>query len=262
METAAVYDKIGKTYDQTRKADPVITKKIIKHLSPICDGKYLDIGCGSGNYTQAIFENGFCIGGIDISEEMLGKARMKNSKIDWVVGDARQLPFKNNGFDGATCILATHHIKDIEKCFQEAFRVLKKGSFVIFTSFPEQMQTWWLNRYFPGMMSMAANIMHSFDQVFKALTNAGFEDIRTETYFVSNDLQDWFLHAGKYRPHLYLDPVVRSGISTFALEDSLEEVMKGCEKLREDISSGEINRVIETHESHLGDYAFVVCTKR
>jgi ubiquinone/menaquinone biosynthesis C-methylase UbiE len=262
MKTVAVYDKIGKTYDQTRKPDPEITQKIIKHLSAVSDGKYLDIGCGSGNYTHAIFENGFHICGVDISEEMLGKARRKNSKIEWTLGDAKQLPFTNNQFDGATCTLATHHIKDIEKSFQEAFRVLKNGNFVIFTSFPEQMTAYWLNQYFPNMMNTATNLMHSPDRIFTALEMAGFKDIRTEKFFVSNVLQDWFLHAGKYRPHIYLDPVVRSGISTFALENNHNEVMRGCEKLYEDITSGEINKIIEIHENNLGDYVFVTCTKR
>ena len=52
----AVYDKIGKTYDQTRKADPEISAKIINFLSPKENGCYLDVGCGSGNYTEMIFE--------------------------------------------------------------------------------------------------------------------------------------------------------------------------------------------------------------
>ena len=34
MTTEAVYDRIGKTYDQTRKADPEIVKRILNHLSP------------------------------------------------------------------------------------------------------------------------------------------------------------------------------------------------------------------------------------
>lgn len=51
----AVYDKIGKTYDQTRKADSEITAKIISFLSPKENGCYLDVGCGSGNYTEMLF---------------------------------------------------------------------------------------------------------------------------------------------------------------------------------------------------------------
>lgn len=257
----AVYDRIGKTYDQTRKADPEIARKIINHLSPTKEGYYLDVGCGSGNYTCAIFEHGFRLCGIDISEEMLAKARQKNGQIEWIRGDARILPFQDHKFDGATCTLATHHIKDIEKSFQEVFRVINKGHFVIFTLFPEQMEAWWLNRYFPNMMRTSSGMMHSSERVTSALKAAGFAEIRTEKFFVSNDLQDWFLQAGKYKPHLYLDPIVRAGMSTFALEENQEEIMNGCHKLKEDITSGKIEKIIESHESTLGDYVFVACTK-
>ncbi len=262
MLAEAAYNRIGKTYDQTRKADPQIANQIIKHLSPTNDGYYLDVGCGSGNYTQVISEKGYRMCGVDISEEMLAKARNKSRHIEWILGNARSLPFHNNQFNGATCILATHHIKDIEESFREVFRVLKQGRFVIFTSFPEQMETSWLNRYFPKAMSTASSQMHSYDRLCAVLAAAGFEDIRAENFFVTNDLQDGFLQIGKYQPHLYLDPIVRAGISTFALAENQEEIMDGCDSLSKDISSGEIEKCIRDHESELGDYAFVVGTKR
>lgn len=257
----AVYDKIGKKYDQTRKADPEISAKIINFLSPKESGYYLDVGCGSGNYTEAIFERGFNICGVDISEEMLAKAMKKNSQIKWILGDAKSLPFSNNQVDGAICILATHHIKDIQKFFQEIFRVLKTGPFVIFTQFPVQMKACWLNRYFPFMMEKAASLMHNENQIFESLTQAGFEDICTEKFFVSNQLQDLFLQAGKYRPQIYLDPAVRAGISSFALEENQEEIMYGCGKLQHDISSDTIKEIIHSHENDLGDYMFVYAKK-
>lgn len=257
----AVYNTIGKTYDHTRKADPEIVRNIIQFLSPSKTGSYLDVGCGSGNYTCALSDQGLHECGVDISEEMLSKARQKNPRIEWVHGDARKLPFQDRQFDGATCILATHHIQDLEKCFQEVFRVLNKGDFVIFTCFPEQLEAYWLNRYFPKMMRMASDVMHSQQEMFAALKNAGFEDLRTEKFFVTNDLQDWFLQAGKYRPELYFDPVVRAGISTFALAKDQDEISQGCEKIKEDMASGIIDEVIKSHESPLGDYAFVIATK-
>lgn len=259
--TTAVYDKIGKTYDHTRKADPEIVRKILNHLSPCFSGSYLDVGCGSGNYTEAISRNGFTICGIDISEEMLEKARNKHFGIEWIKGDARSLPFQNEIFNGATCILATHHIKDIESAFREVFRVINKGNFVIFTSFPQQIEKFWLNEYFPNLMKNASIVMHQPEEIFTALKVVGFKNIKTDKFFVSNDLQDWFLHAGKYRPHIYLDPMVRSGISTFALETDQEEIMQGIESLKQDISSGKIDQIIQSYENDLADYTFVISQK-
>lgn len=78
---------------------------------------------------------------------------------------------------------------------------------------------------------------------------------------MTNELCDWFLHAGKYRPEIYLDPVVRAGISSFARLDFEEEVEQGLAKLREDINSGDIKKVIQQYDNNLGDYLFIKAQK-
>jgi ubiquinone/menaquinone biosynthesis C-methylase UbiE len=50
----AVYNTIGKTYDTTRKPDPEIVQTLIRLIQPKAKGHYLDIACGSGNYTNAL----------------------------------------------------------------------------------------------------------------------------------------------------------------------------------------------------------------
>ena len=230
-------------------------------LSPVKNASYLDVGCGSGNYTEAIFKQGFKISGIDISEEMLRKAKIKNSDVNWICGDARKMPFASKSFDGAICVLATHHIKDIKAAFYEVFRVLKKGNFVIFTTFPEQMKAYWLHHYFPTMMQRAEKIMTSSEIISQTLSSVGFTNIRIDKFFVTNEVEDWFLQAGKYRPEIYLDAQVRAGISTFALENNRDDIEVGCQKLQKDINSGEINKIIASYQCDVGDYAFLVCSK-
>lgn len=116
-------------------------------------GLLLDIGCGSGNYTVQFLRNGLMCTGLDISSEMLSKAREKSSEIEWIQGNARCLPWQYGKYDGATCILATHHIQDLDTAFSEAYRVLKPGAkFIVFTTTAQQMQGYWLWEYFPGIM--------------------------------------------------------------------------------------------------------------
>lgn len=78
---------------------------------------------------------------------------------------------------------------------------------------------------------------------------------------MTNDLKDLFLQSGKYRPEIYLNPVVRAGISSFAKLCTSEELKSGVEKLERDIESGEINKIIKNYESSLGDYLFVIAGK-
>jgi ubiquinone/menaquinone biosynthesis C-methylase UbiE len=255
------YNTIGKTYDTTRKADLEIIKLLTEYLSPKPNGKYLDIACGSGNYTTALHKQNIDICGIEISEEMLSKARKKSPDISWYQGDAKKLPAENNSFDGAICTLATHHIKNIKQAYLEAFRVIKKGKFVIFTATPEQMKQYWLWEYFPKMMENGSAVMHRFSEHEDALKNAGFTNITKKPFFVTNNLQDWFLQSGKYRPEVYLDENVRAGISSFHLSTNENEINLGLAKLKNDIESGNIKKIIDEYESSVGDYCFIVGEK-
>ena len=258
---AALYDKIGKTYDATRKPDTAILQTLLRLLAPLPRGRYLDVGCGSGNYTQALWERGVAITGIDISEEMLSKARPKNSKISWRQGDAKKLQFQDASFDGAICTFATHHMGEFEQAFKEVYRVLKAGNFVILTATPEQMQHYWLHHYFPAMMQHSGRQMSSLTRIKAACRVAGFTNIRTEPFFVTRELTDLFLYAGKYRPGLYFDAGFRAGVSAFHVSANQQEITEGLDRLKADIDSGKIHEVIADSETEEGDCLFVAGEK-
>lgn len=254
----AIYNAIGKTYDLTRKADPIITQTILDLLKPQATGKYLDLACGSGNYTVALHEQNLDIDGIDISEEMLSKAKSKSELITWYHGNAESLPFKDKSYNGIICTLATHHISNIKAVFSEVYRILTPNSkFVILTATPEQMRNYWLCEYFPIMIEDGQSKMKSFEELELILNDSGFSNIEKLPFFVTNELQDLFLQSGKYRPAIYLDKHVRSGISSFHVSTNEDEIRSGLQKLKNDIDSGGINQVIKDHESNLGDYMFI-----
>ena len=53
-----LYDSIGTSYQTTRRADAAIVSALAAHLGLCTDGRYLDLGCGSGNYTRALAARG------------------------------------------------------------------------------------------------------------------------------------------------------------------------------------------------------------
>ncbi|WP_234410392.1 hypothetical protein [Caldalkalibacillus mannanilyticus] len=111
-------------------------------------------------------------------------------------------------------------------------------------------------------MKASAKQMPALSRVTEALRTAGFEIIGNETFLVQPDLKDFFLYSGKYDPAMYLDPKVRSGISTFANLASQEEIEEGCRRLQQDIMDGKIKSILNTYSSDHGDYAFIVAEKR
>ena len=258
---APLYDNIGVNYDATRRADSYLTERLVRHVGLQNGRRYLDIACGTGNYTVALAARGGCWHGLDLSSGMLRSARRKGRDIHLARGDASALPFADLSFDGAVCTMALHHMSDLLPVFREAFRVLRQGRLVIFTSTCEQLASYWLNEYFPIAMERSADQMPPVASVIWALSQAGFTLTRVEHYYVRPDLQDLFLYAGKHRPEIYLSDAIRQGISTFSTLADPVELDEGCHRLQRDIESGSFRQVTEKYRNDDGDYIFIVSSK-
>ncbi|MEZ4801987.1 MAG: class I SAM-dependent methyltransferase [Gelidibacter sp.] len=256
------YDTIGINYNLTRRADPYLVERLHFHLQPKADRLYLDIGCGTGNYTNALQQNGVQMIGIEPSKEMLAKAKQKNKLIKWIQGTSETIPLKNESVNGCIATLTIHHWMNLYNAFKEIYRVLKSVSrLVIFTSTPKQMEGYWLNHYFPKMLQNSMGQMPSYANVEENLLKNGFKISNLEPYSVKSDLQDFFLYSGKERPELYLKPQIRHGISSFSSLSNKEEIEQGLLELQDDIASGKINTIIEHHKNDGGDYVFIVAEK-
>ncbi len=131
--------------------------------------KILDIGCGTGRHSIELTKRGYDVLGIDLSDNMLERARVKakaaDLKIEFQMHDARNLPFENE-FDlaimlceGGFSLMETDEMNfDILSC---ATRSLKTKGKLIFTT---------LNGLFP--------LYNSVEQ-FQASASATMDDIAT-----------------------------------------------------------------------------------
>ena len=256
-----LYNQIGQDYDSTRRADPFIASRLVHHLAVQPGEKILDLACGTGNYSIELAKRGLIITGLDCSQRMIESASLKDANIGWFIGDASTSPFDERQFSGAICTLAIHHFDSLDKPFQEVYRVIDRGQFVIFTASPDQMKGYWLNEYFPQAMKRSIEQMPSLDRMENALFRTGFDTITRENYEIQPDLQDHFLYCGKHNPELYLDPKIRVGISTFSNLANKDEVQNGCARLAEDIQTERINKIIKSYKHGNGDYLFVIARK-
>jgi len=252
-----LYDFIGSTYARSRRADPEIAQTLARELRFTPSGAYLDLACGTGNYTVALSGMGGAWSAVDVSEVMLAQARRKSSTIAWAQSSADALSFPNAVFDGAICTLAIHHFPDLESPFAEVRRTLRSGSFVIFTGLAEQMRHYWLCHYFPEMMARSIENMPSEAKIRAALSLSGFESVTVTPFFITNELQDLFLYSGKHRPDLYLDPTVRANISSFANLAPSAELKDGLVRLTADLQSGAFASVKAHYVREVGDYAYI-----
>lgn len=259
---SAIYNQIGKGYDTTRSADPEILNILASLLSLKENGLYLDAGCGTGNYTHELAKLKGTWKAFDQSELMIEKAKQKNSNIEWSVFDVVKTHYKAASFDSVLCTLAIHHFPNLTTAFKEISRVLlPQGKFVIFTSTPEQMRTYWLNHYFPTMLEYSIKQMPSVDTIETALQDANLRLLEIKPFKVSKNLKDLFLYSGKQRPEMYLSESVRAGISSFKNFCPHAELESGLSLLSSDIESGNIHSIIEQYEEAKGDYCFLVAQK-
>lgn len=99
------------------------------------EGLVLDASCGTGDITIELKKKGVKVIGINISEEEIMLARKKADeegvKIDFVIGDLTNAPFKDKIFSQIISLDTLEHIKDDDSVFQEFGRMLKRSGKLI-----------------------------------------------------------------------------------------------------------------------------------
>ena len=88
----------------------------------------LDIGCGTGDLTREVRKqhpDAFVVAA-DLTYEMvyLGAQDTDDGKIQWVIADAQNLPFKDGNFDAVISGYLLRNVPDVERTLAEHNRVM------------------------------------------------------------------------------------------------------------------------------------------
>ena len=122
---AAAYDAMMGVWSQ------LLGSQFISWLKPVSNKKWIDIGCGSGAFTEQIFAQ--CapnkLTGIDPSKEQIEFAtnRFSSDVLSFQVADAMSLPFEENCFDFASMALVLFFVPNPLVGVKEMVRVVKSG---------------------------------------------------------------------------------------------------------------------------------------
>jgi len=98
----------------------------------------LDVCCGTGDLAlelkRTVGEQGRVVG-LDFSEPMLELARSKSSRlgldVEFVQGNALELPFADDAFDAATVGFGVRNLVDLRSGIAELARVVRPGARVV-----------------------------------------------------------------------------------------------------------------------------------
>ena len=198
----ATYDRIGAGYRATRRPDPRIAAAIETALG---DGRsVVNVGAGTGSYEPS----GRQVLAVEPSDVMVRQRPAGSAPV--VRARVEHLPFPDNAFDAAMGVLTLHHWTDWRRGIGEMRRVAF-GPVVILTWDPDGPGFWLTDRYFPEFVVADRTRFPAIDTLAAEMGGADVRAIGVPTACV-----DGFLGAYWQRPHAYLDPVVRAGISSFA----------------------------------------------
>lgn len=112
----------GAVYDR-------LEKKAISRLLPHGGDtkKLLEIGCGTGHWSAFFSANGYHVTGVDVSEDMLMRARQKGlQNCDFEMADAHDLPFEAGSYDVVGAITTLEFVRQPGRVIAEMARCAQK----------------------------------------------------------------------------------------------------------------------------------------
>ncbi|HEX8365099.1 MAG TPA: class I SAM-dependent methyltransferase [Allosphingosinicella sp.] len=219
----AKYDRIGLNYAQLRRPDPRIAAAIEAALGPA--ETVLNVGAGTGSYEPT----GRQVVAVEPSIEMIRKRPASAAQA--VRASAEDLPFGDGAFDASMAILTIHHWADKETGLREMRRVTR-GPIVLLTFDPSSRP--WLTDYLPELAALDEAQMPAMSDY-----ESWLGPVEAIPVLVPHDCSDGFLYAYWRRPHAYLDPLVRSGSSSFW---AIGDAGPGLQRLKRDLETGEWER--------------------
>ena len=161
----AIFDRIAPVYDELNDrlsfGQHRIWKTMAVKWSEATEGSNaLDICCGSGDLALLLAKKVGKSGkvtGLDFACEQLAIARQRQMtrcpqlSMEWLEGDALELPFVENQFDCATMGYGLRNVTNIPRSLSEIYRVLKPGAKAAIldfhrpsASFMQGFQQWYL----------------------------------------------------------------------------------------------------------------------
>lgn len=99
----------------------------LKALKLKAHDKLLDVGCGSGLFSNLVYQQGAIVTGIDASEALIEQAKKRNPAISFTTGEMEELPFEDNSFDVACGFNSFQYASSTKNALAEAKRILKPG---------------------------------------------------------------------------------------------------------------------------------------
>jgi len=146
----------------------------------------LELGCGTGLYTEALQKIAKKIVATDFSDEMIEAAIQKRGNLEnvtFIKADALNLPFEKESFDTVFMANLIHVIGDADRIIKESSRVLRNGGHLIITSFAIDEMS------FFNKISLLIKYLKTFGRPSRESTKEKTTRKSVETLFTNNGFE-------------------------------------------------------------------------
>lgn len=199
MSTEKAYNEWASQYDDnvnlTRDLEAKAIREVLKNAEyETC----LEVGCGTGKNTVWLAEKAKEMVSVDLSIEMLAKAKAKitDEKIHFVHADINEeWGFTDRTYELVTFSLILEHIQDIDLVFEKTAKILKTGGHVYVGELHPYKQYAGSKARFES--KEGEKVLQCFNHHISDFTNAG-----KKNNLCLIDLEEYFDEANKEIPRI------------------------------------------------------------
>jgi SAM-dependent methyltransferase len=224
VDRRLLYDTIGSGYPTTRREDPRIARAIWKALADA--SSVANIGAGTGNYEPRDRE----VVAIEPSTVMIALRAAGSAPA--LQGVAEEIPLATASVDAAMAVNTDHHWADCARGLAEMRRVARQRVVALTFDHAFSDRFWLVRDYLTVYSTLRGGRGPNLSPLALSTGDATVQPVP-----VPHDCQDGFFRAFWRRPHAYLDPRVREGISFFHRLDPAH-VEEAMQRLTDDLTSG------------------------
>lgn len=168
-DVAAMFDGVARRYDlmndvMTLGVQRQWRKDVVEAVDPRPGQRILDLAAGTGTSSATFAAAGAEVFPTDISLGMLTVGRERQPELQFVAGDALQLPYDDASFDTVTISYGLRNVEDTLAALTEMRRVTRPGGQVVICEFSTPTLGWlrtfyaeWLTRIIPAMSTLSSN---------------------------------------------------------------------------------------------------------
>ena len=149
----AMFDSLALDYvrERERQFSFRSQKRIAIDMLSGVKGRLLEVGCGPAVMTPELLAMGFEVQGIDVSGEMVRRARQRmaghplEKRCRFDVGDVERLRYASGTFNAVLCMGVLEYLPRYSRALAEIARVLAPGGVVVIT-LPNRASTYHVAR--------------------------------------------------------------------------------------------------------------------